>query len=561
MPSFLRRLVFSILPSPALYPGSFTLEQIQRIDYTEPESAAITPTPVAPSEQQPLAEGKGEDVAIPMVSMEVGEQVTTTAVAQHVPSTLEGQQSENVSNETIEAQIPLTSSVPEVSSVDNSQPEETKALDPAPIYIPLSPASERREPKPIARKTDLPATVPDYIPAEVFLEISGFFTPSSKRLKSIFVKEKILGEKVLPDGTKRKLKTIIRANASFGLPITSDLDYYRAFQKICDESVDKNGRYRLPLLVPTKKLVRYAGRGISKITRTEARDWLKRMTFTGIEGGIYRAKSGDFQDGFVGTVFSQVVIKGEQLRDGKIAETNYVWPAPWFLSNYFHRHLRPVDFSFHRRLRKPIAKALTTLLDTGWYASQGKPYSKSYHITCNEFLLREYHHLSDIKRQLDPAHQELHREGFLDNWEYRKSVDGQDWIITYWPGLKWVDDQKARTERRQLAEQIPTKKENGENTRAKQPALPFFPSAEAEETSQAAAAMRTLIVDDILSVTSDPHSKDYYRLLARKVPEQILRTALSETKDADRRNAINTNPGRYFTSTVKRLASAQGITL
>src|SRR5262245_61649334 len=96
------------------------------------------------------------------------------------------------------------------------------------------------------------------------------------------------------------------------------------------------------------------------------------MTATLVEGGIYRAKTKEYKEGFIGTLFSQVIISGERMRDGTTAETNYVWLSPWFLSNYFYHYLRSIDFNFHRRLRKPIAKALYPLLETGWYASCGK---------------------------------------------------------------------------------------------------------------------------------------------------------------------------------------------
>jgi len=46
------------------------------------------------------------------------------------------------------------------------------------------------------------------------------------------------------------------------------------------------------------------------------------MTLTGIEGAIYRAKKKDYEEGFTSTVFSQVVVKGERLRNGKLADTN-----------------------------------------------------------------------------------------------------------------------------------------------------------------------------------------------------------------------------------------------
>jgi hypothetical protein len=68
-----------------------------------------------------------------------------------------------------------------------------------------------------------------------------------------------------------------------------------------------------------------------------------------IKGGLYRAKHKDYDDGFVGTVFSQVVLRGKPLKNGKAADTNYVWPSPWFLSNYFYRHLKSIDFNLDQR--------------------------------------------------------------------------------------------------------------------------------------------------------------------------------------------------------------------
>jgi hypothetical protein len=137
-------------------------------------------------------------------------------------------------------------------------------------------------------------TIPDYIQAEVFLETVGFFTPSSRRIKHHLVKEKTLAKRANPDGTMYEIKTTISANALFGLPITSDLDYYRAFLKICDEIVDRDGRFHLPIAIPTRALIRYAGKAENARERKEIRAWIRRMTLTGIIGGIYQAKSKDY---------------------------------------------------------------------------------------------------------------------------------------------------------------------------------------------------------------------------------------------------------------------------
>ena len=74
---------------------------------------------------------------------------------------------------------------------------------------------------------DLPAVEllppPEYIQAEAFLEVSGYFTPSSKRIKSIYTKEKKLREYIDESGNKRTVKVEVSANHKLGLPITSEL--------------------------------------------------------------------------------------------------------------------------------------------------------------------------------------------------------------------------------------------------------------------------------------------------------------------------------------------------
>lgn len=394
--------------------------------------------------------------------------------------------------------------------------------------------------------------VPEYVPAEVSLENLGFFTPSSKRIKNIYVKEKVLGEKIGPNGIKRTVKAKISANHELGLPITSDFDYYRAFLKICYEAAGPQGRLYMPIAAPTAKLMRYAGKIESAREKREVREWLKRMAYTGFEGAVYRAKTKVYEDGFVGTVFSLVILQGKPMKNGDLAETNYVWLAPWFLANYFHHHLRPVDLSFHQRLRKPIAKALYPILETGWYASGGKFYAKRYSELCAEFLLTEHPSLSLVKRQLDPAHQELVKERFLAKWDYRESVDKTDYIITYYPGKKFFEDQKAKEERRQKIEQIVI----GE----RQAATPK-PTPDEQISRQESEAKKAILVEDILKVTGDLQSAVFYTLVARKVDSQTIHRALAETKEAFRNGEIRTTRARYFTDLVKRYAAERGIVL
>jgi hypothetical protein len=259
------------------------------------------------------------------------------------------------------------------------------------------------------------------------------------------------------------------------------------------------------------------------------------MALTGIEGGVYQAKHHDFTEGFVTTVFRQVVVRGETLRHGQIADTNYVWPAPWFLANYLHGYVRQVDLAFHNRLRKPIAKALYPLLATGWYASGGQPYEKRYSALCAEFLLATHQALSLVKQQLDPAHKELQEQHFLDTWAYRKAADDQEWILCYWPGKKFFQDQGMEEDHppHAIRRQLP-------QTRVR-------PSASAPDD--------TSLLADILAVCGDRQNEAAYRKAIREHPEGLLRMVLSETRQAAAERRIRKTRGAFFFDTLQRLTA------
>lgn len=64
---------------------------------------------------------------------------------------------------------------------------------------------------------------------------------------------------------------------------------------------------------------------------------------------------------------------------------------------------------------------------------------------------------------------------------------------------------------------------------------------------------------EILDVCKDEHSRGSYLQIARTYPEQIVRTALSITKDQALRGRIRKSRGAYFTDMVQRLARERGI--
>lgn len=285
----------------------------------------------------------------------------------------------------------------------------------------------------------------EYIPCEMFLESTGFFSPSSNRIKTVFSKEKTLRRKDLSGNVEEGLISV-RAIHDVGLPSTFDQDLYRAFLKICDESVSPEGKLTQPLEVPIKKLLRYANKKSGTKVIAEVKNWFIVMTGTHLIGEVYNAETKQFER--IGSgVFDTYIMRGQKNKSGEISTSNEVYVSEWFLRNYEAKFFRFFDLNFYNSLKKHISKALVPLLESGWYASSGRPYRKSYRILCEEFLIKNWDFLSCIRDQLDPAQEELQKVGFLKSWEY-KSTRNNDVIITWTPGRKWFDDQKARTRRK-----------------------------------------------------------------------------------------------------------------
>jgi hypothetical protein len=386
--------------------------------------------------------------------------------------------------------------------------------------------------KQLTKKEENSLEIPEYIKATLALDNTPFFVPTYQRDRTSITRSMKIGDKVLPDGTKADIMSHVNLVQKWGLPNTQDLDYFRAFEKYCDEIVNRDGTFDLPIKITTKKLLRYAGKEDCKREWREVKIWLKRMQATQIEG-IWSAKSGEFEDGAV-SVFAMIYTKGQKKKDGTTAEANYIWPNYWFLENYIHRHVRLIDHNFYKSLTKPISKALYGLLSTGWYASGGNPYKKSYNTLSTEFFIKTHTKFSYIKQQLDPAHKELTKHGFLKKWEYVQSKNKKDYVIIWYAGDKYHKDQTARLQRKQTAKQIASGSRVYKG---------FEPLNDRQE----------YLVEKIMQVCKDKDNIVSYEKIVREKSESLIESSLGETKHAIRTGQIKKTPGAYFTDMIKRL--------
>ncbi|MBM4256943.1 MAG: hypothetical protein FJ147_13730 [Deltaproteobacteria bacterium] len=291
----------------------------------------------------------------------------------------------------------------------------------------------------------------DYVPAEQNLETIGYFSARYAR-KALDEKQK---SKVIVLSDNRRIEIV--PSMKYGFPNAEDLDFYRAFLKICDEraqlvKVEVDGqtvmRPRLPSPIgfSSRELIAKAGRTKNGRGHSAVRSWIERLNSTTIHGELFNARERKFDVRMgIEPLFRKYVHVGRPLPNGEIASQNFVWLADWFVENYFYLYSRPIDLKFHHRLTRSISKALYPLLDNGWFAANGHPYTKRYSDLCALLDIQVYQQMSRVQQQLDPSNEELLREKFVASYDYPVDASGA-WsgTVRWWPGPKWIYDQEQR---------------------------------------------------------------------------------------------------------------------
>lgn len=283
-----------------------------------------------------------------------------------------------------------------------------------------------------------PSTQRTIVRVEKNVNTFGFFTPSSKRLRT---SSKTVALQVrTDDGQRVQAKATIYPAAELGLPTTADQDKYFAFQKILEQIRKQAGVVINPVRFSSAAMIETLGMTDGGRNYREIWEWLRRMTLTGVEseGVVYFAGRKKYaRDVF--HVFQRSVAMGEVLEDGSVAEENYVWLSEWQLENVNNRHTLPIDYDVYKTLQLHIAKALVPLLQIWFYASRREQCAeRRYSDLCSLLGLQRFKALSRIKQQFGPSLDDLKDKGFLSTWDLAKTTDESDYKLCLWAGSAFV---------------------------------------------------------------------------------------------------------------------------
>ena len=327
--------------------------------------------------------------------------------------------------------------------------------------------------EPANRTARGPQHTPLIIAAEKNLETIGFFSPATSVLRSM--RKKHIEWKAMranESGSKEYVEVSVTIDGSaMGLPTTTDLDFYTAYQCIISRYILRQQAIPDPLIFSTKELLQIAAEtNPGGDQREDIRTWMQRMqkTFIESQAAVYDADKDEWvvtsknqsgrayqnrvlrQSGAKPTpkkdkwaslqVFVECYQEGEVVK-GRVLTANMVHAAPWFKKNIERHWTKPVHAPLYFRLRRPLAKVLFRVGDGLLYAGEGSAH-KRYDELCNVIGIPAYQHESRIHQQLSGPMKELEALGILERWALRPTADRGGWVLEWYAGETWKRIQK-----------------------------------------------------------------------------------------------------------------------
>jgi hypothetical protein len=296
------------------------------------------------------------------------------------------------------------------------------------------------------KRTPVPEAQRDILRVEKNLAAIGVFTPRNTRSKQ-FTKTVQTTIK-LPNGVRVQASAKIIGTPEYGLPIISDQDKFYAFIKILEIRRLRQGRLTNPIGFKAAELLRILGRKPTGGAYEELDEWLGRMSATMIESSdiVYLAGRKKFaKERF--HIFDRVVQIGEEMDNGQIADRIYVKVSDWLLENFENQYVLPIDYELYRKLKYPIAKALTPLFQIWFYAARRNNFplkiEKRYKELSELLGIRSAKHLSKIKETLYPSLEELARHRLIATWSVERTVDGMEFKLVATAGERFLTEREV----------------------------------------------------------------------------------------------------------------------
>lgn len=283
----------------------------------------------------------------------------------------------------------------------------------------------------------------EFIKSEVNLIEKPFYALDKNRFKRI----KYEYEEIINSNGENKIIKIsweVAPEIKMGLPTVFDMKVLRIIEMFIYRNLKKNGRIINPLNIGSLyKFCEILGidRGGNYKLIKEA---IERLSLTGfITKNSYYSKNNKQHLSKASFHLFDQVWKGKELKNGEIADSNYIYIAPLYKMSIENHYIKLLDFTYIKSLNNNIAIRLYEILGIKFYGIKNKNFDfikYSYEKLCKILPIKEQKYLSDIKRQLKPALKELRKTKFLEKYIFEKRKNKL--FIKFYPGEKYFEEVK-----------------------------------------------------------------------------------------------------------------------
>lgn len=169
---------------------------------------------------------------------------------------------------------------------------------------------------------------------------------------------------------------------------------------------------------------------------------LRENAFAGITAKIaFTANDGKERNFEFNTTRYTVIFTGQDLPNGKKADSVYIELHPRYHEMLKHSRTRPLDYEYLREL-PPASQRLYELLSFAMFGAlkHGRPNAQMlYSEFCQSAPLSRYESWEKVRPQMWKIHKPHKDSGYIKSVEFEKTTDENgmsDWLIKYTPGRR-----------------------------------------------------------------------------------------------------------------------------
>ncbi len=208
-----------------------------------------------------------------------------------------------------------------------------------------------------------------------------------------------------------------------------------------------------PIPFSIHDLCRRAGLAAGGTEYHKVKEAMLSIKATQVESkGAFYAKAATRYVDDVFSIYDRIAFAGESLPDGTVAESNLLWLGARYAESLNALYAKPLDYRFYRTLRTPTARRLYELIGVKFYrvVENRHPWIRyRYSTLCQLLPMTKHGYRSQLKQQLSSPHKELLNGGFLAAVKLTAISHSRDWLITYYPGERALNEIRATRRKRQ----------------------------------------------------------------------------------------------------------------